>query len=390
MDGSIHIGRDIDDFEVARDVAKGASSSASLYLTVDVFRADNLTGPSSSASIATGTFSCGGLSQHPLMVRDGQVQFFTIDDQVSDGTNLVYDLTLASTKCEIYYLHGYKIVDSAMAFSVSQTWKATTTLYTTITSPDGTLAGRGILEISWRNFVDELQSFGPMRTSTGFLGKLGMFAAPVKFVNFFAQNTAKYFFSPLRTLQYPDKTTSGYLPKLGPVTDVELVAQDGVKTNMKVWKPTGTQRSMAILFIPGASVDDQVFALPTIETNTVEYFTALGYTCYVPTLRFGVRPAAQVGYTAYDARLDVKASMEYVRDQESGRKFYVVCHCLGSIATGIALLTGEVQANWLTGMTCSQVFTNLRFGHINNIKSATQALVKVYTVSTLLLLSPKG
>jgi hypothetical protein len=67
-----------------------------------------------------------------------------------------------------------------------------------------------------------------------------------------------------------------------------------------------------------------------------------------------------------------------------------VCHCLGSIATGIALLTGAVQAEWLTGMTCSQVFTNLRFGHINRVKSATQALVKVYTVSNPILAYPEN
>jgi hypothetical protein len=387
MDGYIHIGDNIDDFEVAHDVARGASSSASLYLTVDVFRVDNLTSLNDNASVATGTLSCGSLSQHPLMVRDGRVQFFTVDDQVSDGTKLVYKLTLLSTKGAIYFLDGYKVVDSAMALSVSQTWKATTTLYTTITRPDGSLVGKGILHISWRNFVDELQSFGPTGATTGVAGKLSKVTAPLKFMNFFAQSTAKYFLSPLRPLQFPDKTNSGYLPKSGPKVVVNLVADDGVTTNIKVWTPaTGSKkRSMPILFIPGASVDDQIFSLPTIEKNTVEYFTDLGYTCYVLTVRFGILPVAAEGYTAYDARLDIKAAMEFVREQEQGRKFYVVCHCLGSIATGIALLTGAVQAEWLTGMTCSQVFTNLRFGHINRVKSATQALVKVYTVSNPIL-----
>jgi hypothetical protein len=384
MDGYIHVGDNIDDFQVANDAAKGSSSSASLYITVDVFGVDDLTTPSSNTSVATGTFCCGSLSQHPLMVRDGQVQFFTVDEKVSDATNLVYKLTLLSTKGDMYLLNGYKTVDSSMAFSASQTWKATTTLYTTITRPEGSLVGRGILQISWRNFVDELQSFNTTGTPKGRIGKIRGIAAPWKFITSFAHNTARYFLSPLRTLQYPDKTNSGYLPKSAPMTFVELKADDGVKTTLKVWAPApgSTKQSMPILFIPGASVDDQVFALPTIETNTVEYFTALGYTCYVPTLRFGLSPVATHGYTAYDARLDVKAAMEYVRDQKNEKKFYVVCHCLGSIATGIALLTGTVQAEWLTGMTCSQVFTNLRFGHINRIKSATQAMVKLYTVSS--------
>ncbi|KAH8723205.1 hypothetical protein GQ44DRAFT_774258 [Phaeosphaeriaceae sp. PMI808] len=380
MDGHIHVGDNIDDYEVAYNTARSALSSASLFITVEAFRVKNLTSSSDYSSVATGTLSCGALSPDPLVICDGRVHFFTVDDEVSDGTNLVYKLTLLTTKGETYKLYGYKTVDSAMAFSISQTWKATTALYTTITRPDGSLVGRGIINISWRNFVKELLSFGPLSSTLGGTGILAKIAAPVQFLSFFAKNTAKYFFSPLRRLQFPDKTTSGYLPKAAPVAALDLVADDGVKTNIKVWKPVdgAPKRTMPILFIPGASVDDQVFALPTIQTNTVEYFTALGYTCYVPTLRFGALQVAQEGYTAYDARLDVKAAMEYVREQEQGRKFYVVCHCLGSIATGLALLTGAVQAEWLTGMTCSQVFTNLRFGYINRIKSGTQLLVIVY------------
>jgi hypothetical protein len=378
MDGHIHIGDNIDDFEVAHKVAKGSSSAASFYLTVDVFRVEDLITPSDSASIATGTFSCGALSPHPLMVRDGRVQFFTDDNQVFDGTNLIYKLTLLSTNGEMYLLSGYKTVNSIMAFSVPKTWKATTTLYTTITRLDGSLVGRGILNISWRNFVDEIESFGP--TST--ISSIRKFAGPLKFINLFARNVTKYFFRPLQPLQFPDTLNSGYLPKPAPTIAVDLVAEDGVRINIKVWSSIDgvKKRKMAILFIPGASVDHQIFALPTIQTNTIDYFTALGYTCYVPTLRVGNLPVAEKGYTAYDARLDVKAAMEFVREHEQNRKFYVVCHCLGSVATGIALLTGIVQADWISGMTCSQVFTNLRFGHINALKASTQALVRIYTV----------
>jgi hypothetical protein len=378
MDGYIHIGDNISDFEVAHDVAKGSSSAASFCLTVDIFRVEDLTTPSDSASIATGAFSCGALSPHPLMIRDGRVQFFTVDDEVSDGTNLVYKLTLLSTKGEMYLLNGYKVVNSSMAFSASQTWKATTTLYTTITRLDGSLVGRGILHISWRNFVDEIESFGP----TGTKNSLRKFAGPLKFINFFVQNVAKYLFRPLQPLQFPDTLNSGYLSKPAPTIAVDLIAEDGVKTNIRLWEPIDgvKRRNMAILFIPGASVDHQIFALPTIQTNTVDYFTALGYRCYIPTLRFGILPVAEQGYTAYDARLDVKAAMEFVREQEQNRKFYVVCHCIGSVATGIALLTGTVQADWISGMTCSQVFTNFRFGHINQLKASTQALLKIYTV----------
>ncbi|KAF1960770.1 FAD/NAD(P)-binding domain-containing protein [Byssothecium circinans] len=377
MDGHIYVGDDITDFEVARNTAKGASSAASLYITVDTFSIDDLISLSDRASFATGTFSCGALSQTPLMVLYGQVRFFTTDEQVSDGTNLVYQLKLLSAEGDEYLLHGFKNVDSTMAFSAVRTWKATTTLYTTITHTDGSLVGRGILQISWRNFVDEIQSFGPTAATQSLHRKI---SAPLRFVKFFAKKTAAYFFSPLRPLSYPDRSTSGYFQKTPPSKTVELLADDSVRTVMKVWEPAPDTptHEMPILFIPGASVDDQIFSLPTIQTNTIDYFTGLGYKCYVPTLRFGVSQEARKGYTAYDARFDVKAAMEFVRQEERNRQFYVVCHCLGSIATGMALLTGTVESKWICGMTCSQVFTHLRFGEINKIKSRTQALQVVY------------
>ncbi|PVH90904.1 FAD/NAD(P)-binding domain-containing protein [Periconia macrospinosa] len=375
MDGYIHIGEDISDFDVADVTAKSASSSASLNLTVDVFRVDDLVSKSNNASIATGTFSCGALSPDPLIIHHGAVQFFTIDERISDGTNLTYKMHLLSTGGERYMLNGYKRVDSAMALSVSETWRATTTLYTTITRLDGSLVGRGILHISWRNFIDEMKSFGPTTHSTSILKKI---ASPLKFLAFFAKSTVNYLLSPFRPLQYPDNTTTGYFSKPLPAMITDLVADDGVRADIRVWEPVERTRDLPILFIPGASVDHQVFALPTIPTNTVDYFTGLGYTCYVATLRFGRLPAATKGHTAYDARLDVKAAMQFVREKENGKKFYVVCHCLGSIATGMALLTGAVEKEWIQGMTCSQVFMNPRFGAVNEIKSRTQALEKIY------------
>jgi len=73
---------------------------------------------------------------------------------------------------------------------------------------------------------------------------------------------------------------------------------------------------MPLVFMPGAAVDDQIFSLSTIPTNTIDYFTGLGYTCYVPTLRFGAGENARWGHTAYDARLDVRAAVKYVYEKE--------------------------------------------------------------------------
>ncbi|KAK7042261.1 FAD/NAD(P)-binding domain-containing protein [Favolaschia claudopus] len=408
MDGYIHVGDDIDDFVVAEDVAKGAASSAKFYLSVDVYSVKNLIDREDHASLATGTFSCGALSPDPMLVLRGSVQFFTLDDSVSDGINLTYKLTLLTTKGNVYLLNGYKEIDAGMAFSAVNTWKATTTLNTTITrlSGDGgeVVVGRGRLHIGWRNFGDELKSFGSIQlTRSGvILNRNSNSGGALRFLSFFTRNVARFFFTPLAPLEYPDASHTGYFDKIPPARIIELTASDGVKTSMKMWAPQATTipglgdqgkgKMMPILMIPGASVDDQIFSLPTIFLNTVEYFTARGYTVYVPTHRMGKTLIAEEGWTAYDARLDVGAAVEYVynahqrdeHDETKGKKndgkqkIYVICHCIGALATSMSLLDGTIDAEYIAGMTASQVFYRPHFTRFNSLKARTSVLVKLY------------
>lgn len=377
LEGNIHTGGDIDDFSIADRIAKGASSSARLYLTVNIPSVENLVNQSEYTATATGTFACGAFSQNPLLVTSGEVQFFKTDPDAADGTNFVYKLRLLSAEGETFTLEGHKDIDSRMVFSAPTTWKATTTLYTTIKRPNGAEVGKGILHVSWRNFLNEMQTFGSNDSSTP-----KMIVSVTKFLSFFLKQTTKYFSGPFQPLEYPDTSTSDNLTKPLPRV-VTLTAEDGVKTTMKIWepKPGAPKHSMPILMIPGASVDDQVYSCPTIPINTVDYFTALGYRCYVLIVRFGMSPEAKKGYTCYDARWDVKAAVDYVRKQEHERKFYAIVHCLGSISTSMALLTGLVKPEWLVGMSVSQVFCNLRYSQDNKFKARHPSLMKLYQVS---------
>ena len=60
---------------------------------------------------------------------------------------------------------------------------------------------------------------------------------------------------------------------------------------------------------------------------------------------------------------------------------YAIFHCLGNIATATALLHGDIEACWLCGMTCSQVFNNLIYSKDNNLMARHQTLVEAYRVS---------
>lgn len=380
MQGSIHIGHDIDDFVVAERTAKAAASSARLFLNVAVARRESdAGGPRYTSSTVTGTFSCGALSQDPLLITGGKIRFFAPDEATSEASRLVYELQLLDSQDNTYHLRGFKHIDSGIAFSLSRTWKATTTLNTTIVRPDGSMVGRGIIRISFSDFLHELRSLIPSRNSNRWWKQM---LSLKQFTAFFLGHVFHYFLGPLRPLEYPSESRGGYFDKPAPTT-VPVAADDGTEIEIKIWEPSelAPKHDMPILLIPGVAVDDQIFSLPTIPTNTIDFFTSRGHRCYVPLMRFNKPELAQQGWTSYDTRWDVKAAMDFVRSREDGRKFYLICHCLGSISTAIALLTGVIDPNWIQGMTISQVFFNLRFSIDNRIKASTPTLSKLYRVS---------
>ncbi|KAF2656879.1 FAD/NAD(P)-binding domain-containing protein [Lophiostoma macrostomum CBS 122681] len=381
MDGFIYIGSNIDDFETANKVARGSNSSARLFTSIEIPSVEALQNEPNYAAIASGTLSCYALSKDTLLILHGGVRFFTAEENHADCVKVSYTLSLLSASGDHYLLHGYKSIDSGIAFSLTKVWKATTTLYTTITRPDGSVVGRGILHISTSNFIRELCTLRSM--------KQGSYRPVLHFITFFLSHTLPYFLAPFRPARYPpsdsDHGPAPIPPKSGPSDTISLTAKDGTITNLKRWDPPPerAKHDIPILLIPGASVDDTVFTLPTIPTNTIDYFTSRGYRCYVHTLRFGKTPAARLGHTVYEARWDVHASLEYVRSVDTetdGRKkqVYVICHCLGSIATSMALLTGAVPSSWIAGMTCSQVFFNLHFSPDNSWKARHPILLKAY------------
>jgi hypothetical protein len=362
---------------VPENMTRRVGSFARLRVSVTVLSTRGIAEESYESSIVTGSFFCGALSRDPLLVTGGNVRFFTADEDVFDGANLIYDLELLDSQAKPFTLKGRKYINSSMAFSPRTAWRKTSTLHTHLTNGAGSTVGKGILRLSKINFLKELLSLRGIHGTSNLTRQF----AVARFLHFFARKTFPYFLGPFRPLQYPTSTPT-FISKKRDSALTPITASDGIKFSLRTWEPAPNvaKHSTPIVLIPGASVDDTIFSCPTIETNTVDYFTSLGYRCYVPVLRFGIGPAADEGHTAYDARLDVKATLQYVRKRENNEKIYVIAHCLGSIAAAMALLNGDVPADWLQGMTCSQVFMNLRFSKDNALKAATQLPVNLYRV----------
>ena len=145
---------------------------------------------------------------------------------------------------------------------------------------------------------------------------------------------------------------------------------------MQMWKPCLPGKCKPILLVPGASVDYQIFALPTIPWNFVDFLREHGYTIYCINHRVGKTPVAKHNWTTYDARLDIAAATQKIRDLTGAEKIYAVVHCAGAIAMSQGLLDGTITG--IGGLTASQVFMNPIFTDMDKYFSRIKSIAKIY------------
>lgn len=327
----------------------------------------------------TGTFSCDALGG-PFIVHRGTFQLFNQDPREPDTTNLTYNFDMVSPSGKRMHFNGYKVVNSGGYLKPLELLRQTTTLYVTITDHGGEVVGRGILHVLPADFGQEVLTFetsGP--TFWARSRSVAIYFA------YFAKQLAIPFFSPLGSLQWPSARIDNTSRMTSPSQTIPLKASDEVKTTMLMWSPIGKdgKESSAlapiILFIPGAAVDHQIFALPTIKKNAIDYFREAGYRTYCITHRVGRTIVAQEPYTPFDARRDIHVALAHIRKvastqgQKEPPKIYVIAHCAGSMALSCGLLDGTIPADWIAGITCSNVFMNPKFGKVDHVLSITAA-----------------
>ncbi|KAF2458980.1 hypothetical protein BDY21DRAFT_282680 [Lineolata rhizophorae] len=379
MKGFIHVGDDIQDFKVAAEHAKGECADARFFLSVRAYDTDTFVSQSDHRAQLTGTFS-NGMPGSPFMVLRGDFQLFNKDTKTPDTASMTYDFDMVGTNGDVIHFHGEKHINPSISFSPTRTWEATATLYVTLSWPDGSLVGKGVLEIGMRDFIDQMQTL----TAYG-RNDLVQLRSKLKFFSYFKDQVAKSFFSPLHVLQYPSPPVIGEEEKgkKAPNKTFKVLSKDGIESTMHMWEPTTTSTPgltiVNILWVPGAAVDQQIFALPTIKKNAIEYFTAAGYRCWSVTHRTGRSPAAQDGWTSFDARLDIQAALVAIREATSEDKVYIIAHCAGSVALSIGLLDGTINPEWIIGITASNVFLHPEFARVNYLKARVPLITQAYS-----------
>ncbi|KAI1772865.1 FAD/NAD(P)-binding domain-containing protein [Hypoxylon cercidicola] len=390
MSGFIHRDRglkrdNIDTYELAARAAKSLSETARFFLSVQSFDIRSITHDPHHRAMLTGTFVCPTIPGSPFMVRRGEFNLFLLDRKAPGTRNLTYDFDMHGINGKKLHFHGYKVVDSSVALSISHFWRSTSTLYVTITEPIpadqrrckdadecgllGEVVAKGIMRIQPKDFLSEVLTLTP--TGSNIFKKV---KSAGNFLTFFTRKSMSLLLAPLTPLQYPSQTYSGFVNNTPPTHSFKIKASDDVVTTLHMWEPTNTKIPAKNLFmIPGASVDHQIFALPTIRYNAVNYFRRAGYRVFVPVHRIGMLMVAQNDWTTFDVRLDFRACLEKIRrefseKEEEPEAVYTIAHCMGSVALSAGLLDGTIPASWIKGISCSQVFMNPIWNTANMLK----------------------
>ncbi|EAQ86461.1 hypothetical protein CHGG_07714 [Chaetomium globosum CBS 148.51] len=388
MSGFIHPDEDLkednkDTYELAHRMAKSLCESARFFLSVQAFNTKEMVNHAQHRGMLTGTFVCPAIRGSPFMVQRGEFNLFILNNKAPGTRNLTYDFDMTGVDGRKLHFHGYKVVDSSVALAPFQFWKATSTLYVTISQHvpymcadlddedawrRAPVIAKGIMHIQPADFFSQINTMTP--TGSNLLKKA---ISAVRFLTYFTRKSLSLFLSPLTPLEYPTKTFSGFINHTPADKSVEILASDGVSSRMHIWEPThvpgNDPKNIRNLFmIPGASVDHQIFALPTIPYNAVNYLTRAGYRVFVSVHRISQLMIAGSNWTTYDARLDLKACLEHIRDVYGPEKIYTIAHCMGSVAFASGLLDGTIPASWILGITCSQVFMNPVWGPTNMAK----------------------
>ncbi|XMA12769.1 hypothetical protein WAI453_005560 [Rhynchosporium graminicola] len=371
MSGYIHVGEGIEgdkieDFETAAKTAKGLCEEARFFLSVKAWDTETIVNRADHRAMLTGTFTCAGLPGSPFMVQRGSFHLFSVDQEAPGTRNLTYDFDMTSTDGRAFHFHGQKIVDSSVALGPWRFWKATSTLYVTISESYGRkqVLGRGMMHIKPSDFLSEI--FTLKSSGKSLFAKMH---STMSFMGFFARQSMGLFLAPFTWQQYPSVTYTGYINDTSPEHTIQIVASDGVRSLLHVWEPRNPNLKPINLFmIPGASVDQQIFSLPTIEVNAVNYFTRAGYRVFVSVHRICQLMVAENDWTTYDARLDIRACFEWIRKEHGHAPIYTISHCMGAVAYSSGLLDGTIPAKWVKGISSSQVLMNPIWSTLNMAK----------------------
>ena len=360
MSGFFSVGEK-DDFARGEAAGRGIGSSLSFTLTI---KSDDLDGmlasPEHKASLI-GLVHAPVLSGQPLTVNGGEFQLFVRSPDQPDLKLMNYRLGMNSVEGKQYLMYGYKTIHDNPA---DKLWAETTTLYTTVSNPDGSVLGKGILHILAADFMKMITTL----RVTGATGKTQELEGVARFGKYFAgQLWASYgtvFAGP--SLFDPNAPPRAKRPlRVGPPEVYPFKAADGVELRLTRYRggPKGP-----VMLSHGLGVSSLIFSIDTIETNLLEYLYAGGYDVWLLDYRASIALPASALQSNGDqvAKLDYPAAVAEIRRVTGAASIQAVVHCYGASTFTMAMLAG---LEGVRSIVISQISANVTSSTLVSLKT---------------------
>lgn len=349
----------------AYNKGKILSETARMSLTIrsfDIGALDHLSWQDS--TVLTGTLVQPSLRGSPFMIRRGVLNWSRVDTQ-PELVQLTYKCELSGVSGNSLDLHAKKVIDLTNVLPEGKFWLVKTPLLTTISE---TKLGHKPVDLAQGVMYADFSAsavgspFGPATDGRR------LRASSQKVISKFFKVARHLLSFPSTPLQYPFQRPEFY--EMIPDMSYDIWAADGVMTRMHTWDPSvlsPDKELLDMLMITGLAMDHRNFATGSISMNAIRFFNDAGYRVHVLIPRCSSRTASQniQNMTSFDARLDIAECLAYLRKMRARDspetpipKTYVLAHCLGSLALASGLLDGTIPAEWVAGITASQVFTN--------------------------------
>lgn len=241
----------------------------------------------------SGTVSCFALSNAPLKVTRGKVEFFAQQGASAKSEVISYSLLLTSIEGEEFSFQGNKYIDSSISLSISATWRATITVDLSIIRKNGPRMGRGRLHISLPQFARQIRTFRPTLDF-----RLTMIFSLLVFLSSFAYHISVSFFCPFVPAQCPSPTNGKPVDSGRRPSQISKIrTKDNVEVLLEIFEPRclsddstsyDDSKLPPVLCLPGVTgvgAEHHLFALPYLRCNMVDYLTGRGHRCYALTPR---------------------------------------------------------------------------------------------------------
>jgi cholesterol oxidase len=314
--------KETDDFKSAAEAGRRDKTRLEFTVTIVADDVDKLVSDPAHQGRLTGQVTCAALSPQP-MAAEGDFHLLVGDPSPGQARQMGYHMKLQSASGENYRLDGVKLIRDNPGLDL---WADTSTLYTTVTKPDGTVVGRGILHIEPADFLKQMTTLA----SPGAKNPIEGLAAIAKFGLFFAGELFEVFggVAARATELEPNATPREKRPlKLGPPAVYPVQTADGTEVRVTRYR-FGTSTA--------------AYTIDTVETNLPEFLYAAGYDVWLFDYRASpALKSSQTQFTLDDiATQDYPAAIAKIREVSGADSVQVMAHCVGSMTFLMAAMAG--------------------------------------------------